>query len=656
MNEHLLAENPLLSWHHWAPLLALTLLALLFAYAVLQFVVAGSGGPASRFLNGGSLRNGMIVGVVFVGTIPVIALALLLTERAAQLRQARTADLLQETAALVARVVDITIDKHVAGVSGAASAVSASGAFEPDALAEMLAIYHRTYGDFLTMLATDADGNIVAATTMSEDGPAVIRNLSVHNVADRSYFRNPRRTGQPFISKVFQGRGLGQDPIVAVSAPLYDKAGAFIGVLEGSLNLRAFTRTDRFRPSLDGAQMILTDQDGRVIYASEGAGFRELQTIVTDPLLVRARDAENGRAFEYDADSDAGDHAYLGVATTAKIGWRVYFRLPLHRVMQQIATDYLVGALLLVAAIGISMLLAGGTVRRVTRSVGDMNRAMAKFRVDGTGEKIRTPRNTPAEFVPIFRQMRERSEGLRKAYARLARSIDTGQKLQSELTRTLASKEVEIAERTADLEEMNRKLNELTKIDALTQLANRREFDAFERRIWRLGAREKTPVAFILMDIDYFKHYNDTLGHQGGDECLRRVADTLRNCATRPLDLVARYGGEEFVAVLAGANTADALIVANRMCEAIAGMRLPHPASPHGSVTISVGVASAQPVPGSDSQPVIRKADEALYEAKAAGRNCVVYASGDAFEKYEPTYDDTSATNIIALVSETNKH
>ena len=651
MNEHLLSDNLLLTWHQWASPIAIGLLVLLCAYAVLQYAVAGSGGRASRFLNGGSLRNGMIVGIVLVGTVPAVALGLLLTERAGKLRQERTADLMQETARLVSRVVNITIDKHLAGVSGAASAVSSAGMFDRQSLTEMLTIYHRTYGDFLTMLATDAEGDIITATTIYEGEPAPVNDLPVENVRDRSYFSEPMKSGAPFISRVFQGRGLGQDPIVAISAPMYE-AGKFVGVLEGSLNLRAFARTDRYRPRLDGAEMILTDQDGRVIYASASAGFNELQSILDDPLLKAAVAADNGAAYTFSGDVDGEQHSFMGVHSLTNVGWRVYFRLPLDSVVRQVSVEYTIGGMLLLAAIFSSMLLAGGTVRRVTRSVGDMNRAMAKFRVDGAGERVRTPRNTPAEFVPIFRQMRERSDGLRKAYERLANSIDAGQNLQRKLTKTLTEKEVEIAERTAELRETNKRLSELSKIDELTQIPNRREFEAFESRIWRLGARESVPVAIIMLDVDYFKQYNDALGHQAGDGCLRQVAGAIRQCATRPLDLVARYGGEEFVAVLGGAESWEALIVANRMRSAVEALRLPHPRSPGEIVTISVGVASAQPSPNTDSGSLIKAADEALYHAKGAGRNCVVYPDGGGFVRYDADDEDTSATNVIAILAD----
>lgn len=313
--------------------------------------------------------------------------------------------------------------------------------------------------------------------------------------------------------------------------------------------------------------------------------------------------------------------------------------------------DYRDGGFLLLIACGISLLLARGIVRRVGQSVRDMNSAIRSFSVDGAGDEVHTPVNTPREFRPVFRAMRARSEHLRKAYRRLTQSTEAGEALQRQLRQQVALKEIEVAERTAELEEAYEKLKGMSKTDPLTGIPNRREFDLFEARAWRLGMREKEPVAVILLDIDFFKIYNDTLGHQAGDDCLRHVAQVLTTCATRPLDLVARYGGEEFVAVLGGSNMHDALVVAERMREAVQGLAIEHPGSSHSVVTVSVGIASMVPEDGKDSESVIKAADEALYYAKAAGRNCVVFRRDNEYVTYNADDIDLGATGVIQILA-----
>lgn len=160
--------------------------------------------------------------------------------------------------------------------------------------------------------------------------------------------------------------------------------------------------------------------------------------------------------------------------------------------------------------------------------------------------------------------------------------------------------------------------------DYLTGLHNRRSLDErLEREIAR-ARRDGQVLSLCMADVDYFKSYNDTQGHLGGDECLRAVARVLEQCALRPGDMVSRYGGEEFVVVLPGTDARGAAAVAERMRAQVETLRLPHPASPQGLVTVSLGVVCWQPVPGDasvEAAALLQAADRALYAAKSAGRN-----------------------------------
>ena len=135
--------------------------------------------------------------------------------------------------------------------------------------------------------------------------------------------------------------------------------------------------------------------------------------------------------------------------------------------------------------------------------------------------------------------------------------------------------------------------------------------------------RQGEELSILMCDIDYFKQYNDTFGHQGGDECLRLIAQTLTNSMDRGGDLLARYGGEEFVAVLPGTSLNGASFVAAQMRKAINKLAIPHPESPYGHVTASFGIASAVAMPETNPQEIIGAADRALYKAKHSGRNRV---------------------------------
>ncbi|MGB2926628.1 MAG: diguanylate cyclase [Limnothrix sp.] len=176
------------------------------------------------------------------------------------------------------------------------------------------------------------------------------------------------------------------------------------------------------------------------------------------------------------------------------------------------------------------------------------------------------------------------------------------------------------------LEIANEQLQKLAAIDPLTQLANRRVFDLVFERQWRLMFRNQTPLSLIFADIDYFKSYNDTYGHQAGDHCLFEVAQAIASQVKRPTDLVARYGGEEIIVVLPDTPQEYAEMLAKKIQQSVQDLKISHKnsaASPF--VTVSLGVASTQmPYKNQRREQLLAIADEALYKAKAAGRNNVI--------------------------------
>jgi diguanylate cyclase (GGDEF)-like protein/PAS domain S-box-containing protein len=175
------------------------------------------------------------------------------------------------------------------------------------------------------------------------------------------------------------------------------------------------------------------------------------------------------------------------------------------------------------------------------------------------------------------------------------------------------------------LKKANRELHRLATIDGLTKVANRRCFDAYLQAEWRRMARSHQPLSIILCDIDHFKAYNDTYGHQAGDICLQQVAAALQETIKRPADLVARYGGEEFVAILPHTNLEGAAYIAQTIRDRVTALQLSHRASPvQAYITLSFGVAMMIPTLETSPHELVEKADNALYEAKDQGRDRVV--------------------------------
>lgn len=171
-------------------------------------------------------------------------------------------------------------------------------------------------------------------------------------------------------------------------------------------------------------------------------------------------------------------------------------------------------------------------------------------------------------------------------------------------------------------------LKRLTLVDGLTKVSNRRHFDDTLENEMQRALRTQHPLSLLMIDVDYFKPFNDHYGHGLGDQCLIQIAQAMQTEVSRPMDLLARYGGEEFVALLPGTNRDGAWSVAESLRQAVAALQIPHacsPIAPH--VTISVGVACHAQSDSKSPGDLLRQADQALYLAKQSGRNQVRYAA-----------------------------
>ncbi|MGV2831374.1 diguanylate cyclase domain-containing protein [Myxosarcina sp. GI1(2024)] len=252
--------------------------------------------------------------------------------------------------------------------------------------------------------------------------------------------------------------------------------------------------------------------------------------------------------------------------------------------------------------------------------------------------------NIPVIFISVLNEAIDKLEAFRaggddyitkpfqieEVVARVRNQLEL-YRLQTELKAKNLRLEREIRQRQAaerKLLELNQKLSVLATLDGLTQVANRHRFDEFFEREWRRLQREQFPLALILCDIDYFKQYNDYLGHQAGDICLKSVARAMTETVNRPADLVARYGGEEFAVILPKTPAKNALQVAEKIRQRIERLGLKHPRSSVSKfVSLSLGVACVIPSPKYDRHQLLVTADKALYEAKAKGRDCAVLRS-----------------------------
>lgn len=263
--------------------------------------------------------------------------------------------------------------------------------------------------------------------------------------------------------------------------------------------------------------------------------------------------------------------------------------------------------------------------------------------INGIEACRRIKANRRFQYVPILMVTAEDAgEGLQMAFdagavdyirkplnkVELIARVNSALRLKQEIDNRI-KREEELLKLTGLLEETNQKLyqaNEMlyqiSRTDGLTGIANRRHFDVLFEAEWHRAARLSKPISLMLIDIDFFKNYNDTYGHQRGDECLKRVANALNMTLKRPCDVFARYGGEEFVAVLPDTNRNGAIKVAESMQSNVAALDITHKDSQAGNtVTISIGISSIVPEMNGSPELLITGADSALYKAKQEGRN-----------------------------------
>lgn len=273
-----------------------------------------------------------------------------------------------------------------------------------------------------------------------------------------------------------------------------------------------------------------------------------------------------------------------------------------------------------------SLLLAGLVMWMFNRSVTVHVRRVARH----------LDRLTPATLhkpLKLFRSaaLRDELSLLESGVNHLQGNLTSYLQRQREAERDLAAHRDRladlVAEQTAELRAANARLEELSRSDPLTGLANRRHFDEVKEAEFRRAQRRGLPLSVLLCDVDHFKRYNDTYGHAAGDRCLQQVAGILKQTFNRAGELNARIGGEEFAVLLPAAELRHALAAAERLREALAEREIPHGGSLDGPhLTLSIGAAQWDPARMANFDALLHEADQALFRAKRQGRNQVVGA------------------------------
>jgi len=277
--------------------------------------------------------------------------------------------------------------------------------------------------------------------------------------------------------------------------------------------------------------------------------------------------------------------------------------------------------------------ISNGPVMQLYKKSGPVGTAMLTARIDGI-ERLYSYRHLDG-FPLLVATAQSKDEILKDWWIAVAKMscvvvfavgmLAWGMRRMIRQLRVREALESELRAARATLELRNVSLRELADSDALTGLANRRRFEETLAAEHERARRSGLPFSLVMLDVDFFKKFNDRYGHVAGDDCLRRVAGAIATGPRRPTDLAARYGGEEFAVILPDTDADGARAVAEKIRQAVQSLAIPHADSPCGDVTVSLGVHTCCPADEMDAAPLscIEGADALLYQAKTRGRNCL---------------------------------
>ncbi len=398
-----------------------------------------------------TLKVRILKAFLVVTAVPLLFLTLVTGGTEGQRRHQQAAVRLQESAEAISRDVDGYVGEHLRAVS----AIAATVPFEGDlaaALARDLRIQHPFYEGFLTMLAADASGQIVAVDPALLQAP--VGGAAALNVADRPYFRGPMTSGRAFVSDALLGRGFGSDPIVAISAPVFGADGRPRGIVEGSLDLGRFRRVEEHFRSLSQATVIILDKQYRVVYSSESLGYQPLRPFASDPLVSAALTGKP--VFSYSGHGEGGKAAtplLVGRAKTLLVDWEIFVSQPEAVVRAQMDRYYLFALAWLGAGILLSIAMAGLHARNVTASLEQVVKFLQDFERgrNRAGERL-TLVDAPTEVAQLADDVADLSARLAASYEELQMEVAQRRELHLRLEDLLVDLDRKVQERTASLE------------------------------------------------------------------------------------------------------------------------------------------------------------------------------------------------------------
>ena len=410
------------------------------------------------------------------------------------------------------------------------------------------------------------------------------------DVSGSMWFDELKTARDIVVSRPFVGF-VNKEPIMILASAIRDEAGVFRGavVIPKVLNRSGFMEyLYTYKLGKSGSFMVISPKDSLIVASTDHHEIlKPIDPLTQNTLYQRALNRKFGAHVSYDHE---GNEVVAAISEIPTIKWSVVVMMQgdeIHHPIQLLFKKIYLSAIVFVIGLSLLMAMIVLVIFKPLRKVAEEVKSF-----DITNGRIRRI------------QVRKEDNEVGDLVIGINRLIDR------------------VNVHTTELKETNVALKDMVVNDSLTGVHNRRFFDEQVRQLWAEKTLMQQPFALIMLDIDYFKIYNDTYGHQAGDECLRLVAQRIKQTLKRQSDILCRYGGEEFV-ILPGGDMKQAKALAEQIRHDVSEMRLEHTGSSYNRVTISLGVSCRVPTVNETFELLIQLADAALYESKEKGRNCV---------------------------------
>lgn len=434
----------------------------------------------------------------------------------------------------------------------------------------------------------------------------------------RSWYRTAAEKGQASYSDIYI-HFVFQEATITASSPIYDDSGHLVGVfgvnyllswVDGLLDKLLIGENGKIFITDANDMLLSTNIDLEDYRQNEGMGQEDIVELINihdidNDYIKRTRDKLNEKSTIKKPTIRVDGRKYnIGVfdlnKSKSNVDWKIHFLVAENDFMKDIKVSIMYTLAFLIVFIILTVILLNWLSKEITSPIEKISKASEEL-ASGSVDEIKNE---------------NRIEELYKL-------TDSFNEMSYRLSDMLTSLEDEISKRTYELECTNRELEILSFKDGLTGIYNRRKFDEFYTSAWEVAVESNRQLGVLMLDIDFFKKYNDIYGHLKGDECLKIIASSLRSSTRRGGDLLARYGGEEFIVFVQEIRKEDLINLAERIRRDIEALKIEHLGSSFKIVTISIGVASMKADRNISSRELIRRSDLALYEAKEAGRNKV---------------------------------